>query len=731
MGAACLALLLAGGSGFAGATPEAVRAFEQGRYAEALALAVPFADQESDSADTARLVVAFARLRLGQDATPALDALEARGPRLGVMHDYLRAVTLGAARRCGEAAEAAGVLPPESAFVAVAWHEVAGCYLLTGQFDAAQSAATRVGEAALSDTRKAEAMLLQARITELRGDRKHARDTYRELVVQHPLSAAARHAGERLGELEDAGMRVRPLTPAELLPRAGAERASLFPGRARRTYGAVLARAGASAGVRHAAELALAELDIVDRRYQKALQRAERVLAQSADPELRAHALYLEGDILSRRGEAEAALALYEQATADHPETAFAAEAALSAARLAYGTRQLERARFFCEWLLGAPVTAKAIEVIAGDGLRQPGRSNSALKDQALWMLAWIERRRGGADAVVDSYLAQVSGAGALADAALYWRARLAVDAGNLTDAEVFADMVVQRAPTSYYALAAADLMSRVSPACDVRVGVSAIQDPAAAIPSEMARDLTGAVLLFKHGLVSESQRTIKLLPTGGLALPDRVAAAWLHRRCGNVHLAHVLTRSLADRTADVTDPLLLGLAYPRAYAEIVTQVSAGYGVPSGLIYAVIRQESAFNPRAISPRRARGLMQMIRPTATRMAREAEIDAFRQRHLFEPEIAIQLGTHYLAGLLERYDGNVVAAVAAYHAGETAVDRWMASRGTLDADELIEEIPYASTRGYVKKVLGAFGVYRLLYQEEPGPALLFSANQESPG
>ncbi len=724
----CLSVSLLGGEvdDASSAVAAMVRAFERERYAEAQALAAPLVDQEGEAANTARLIVAFARLRSAQDAVTALAALAARGPSLGAALSYLRASERAHSRRCAEAAQRAGELPPESAFAALAWHEVTECHLASGQLDEAEAAARQVNAVAVGDTRQAEARLLSARLAESRGDRKRARDAYREIAVQHPLSPAARRAGERLDELEVKGMRVRPFTAAELLPRAEAERGALLPGQARRTYLAVLQRPGAEVGPRHVAELALAELDIVDRRYLKAIDRAQRVLKRSRDPELRAQALYLHADVLSRRGEAQAALALYEQATTEFPQAAFAAEAALSAARLAYGTRQLAQAQRFAEWLLRTEAATDGIEVIGGDGLRQPGRSNDALKDQALWLLAWIERRRGGDPVLMDSYLAQIRGDGPLAADALYWRARLAVDAQSFAEAEVFADMVVRRAPASYYALAAADLMSRSLPTCEVRVDLSATEDPVTALPAETARDLLGAVVLFKHGLVSESQRLLKLLPAGKLDLPDRVAAAWLHRRCGNFHLAHVLTRSLADRTTDVSDPLLFALAYPRPYADLVEPVSTSFGVPADLIYAVIRQESAFNPRAVSPRRARGLMQMIRPTATRMAREADLETFRQRHLFEPQVAIQLGAQYLAGLLERYQGNLVAAVAAYHAGETAVDRWLKSRGALEADELVEEIPYASTRGYVKKVLGAYGVYRRLYQGAPDPALWFGAH-----
>src|SRR5690606_32115212 len=131
------------------------------------------------------------------------------------------------------------------------------------------------------------------------------------------------------------------------------------------------------------------------------------------------------------------------------------------------------------------------------------------------------------------------------------------------------------------------------------------------------------------------------------------------------------------------------------------------------LLFAIMREESAFNPKAISPRQARGLMQMIDSTAWRLAKRANIGNFRLHNLFKPQTSVRLGALYVGSLLEMFDGNLVAAVAAYHAGEAAVRRWLKDRPDLPPDEFVEEIPYDSTRSYVKKVLSSYGVYRIVY------------------
>jgi len=86
----------------------------------------------------------------------------------------------------------------------------------------------------------------------------------------------------------------------------------------------------------------------------------------------------------------------------------------------------------------------------------------------------------------------------------------------------------------------------------------------------------------------------------------------------------------------------------------------------------------------------------------------------RERLFEPEVNLTLGTQYLKDLLERYSNNWHKALAAYNAGETAVDRWEQEIVAADIEEFVERIPYAETRGYVKLVLRNHQIYKRLYQ-----------------
>jgi soluble lytic murein transglycosylase len=84
-------------------------------------------------------------------------------------------------------------------------------------------------------------------------------------------------------------------------------------------------------------------------------------------------------------------------------------------------------------------------------------------------------------------------------------------------------------------------------------------------------------------------------------------------------------------------------------------------------------------------------------------------------LFDPEVNLTLGTQYLKELLERYSNNGFKAIAAYNAGEAAVDRWEREIVTDDIEEFVERIPYLETRGYVKLVMRNHRIYKKLYAQ----------------
>jgi soluble lytic murein transglycosylase len=150
---------------------------------------------------------------------------------------------------------------------------------------------------------------------------------------------------------------------------------------------------------------------------------------------------------------------------------------------------------------------------------------------------------------------------------------------------------------------------------------------------------------------------------------------------------------------------------YPRPYAEPVRALEEQHGLPKGILYALMRQESAFDPAAKSPADAVGLLQLIPPTATRVSAELSMP-YDPAALTSPEVSLKLGAHYFAKLLKMFHGSVTIAAAAYNAGPKAVSHWLETGADNDADLWVARIPYDETRNYVARVAGNLARYQWL-------------------
>jgi soluble lytic murein transglycosylase len=167
------------------------------------------------------------------------------------------------------------------------------------------------------------------------------------------------------------------------------------------------------------------------------------------------------------------------------------------------------------------------------------------------------------------------------------------------------------------------------------------------------------------------------------------------------------LALGLFGKFGDVIQELTL----PLRHEDVIRQQAAEKGVDAALIAAVIYSESKFSD-STSSAGARGLMQITPETAKDIERHSGGTTFKLGDLSDPEINIRYGTYRLRELLDRYGGDVVAALAAYNAGPTNVDRWGGS------DLSTEGIPFPETRAYVEDVLDKRDAYREKYAGELG-------------
>lgn len=156
-----------------------------------------------------------------------------------------------------------------------------------------------------------------------------------------------------------------------------------------------------------------------------------------------------------------------------------------------------------------------------------------------------------------------------------------------------------------------------------------------------------------------------------------------------------------------------------------------GWELEKSLVWGVVRQESLFFHRVESSARARGLMQLIPPTARSVARQVK-EAQPSRYLLDlPEYNLKLGQAYLKGLLKQFDGDVVLALISYNAGPHRAVRWgKKRRRSMDGLMFIESIPFTETRHYVKRVLKGVSIYRsqLTARGKEGPKMVLTPVQQ---
>lgn len=152
-----------------------------------------------------------------------------------------------------------------------------------------------------------------------------------------------------------------------------------------------------------------------------------------------------------------------------------------------------------------------------------------------------------------------------------------------------------------------------------------------------------------------------------------------------------------------------LELRYPTPYPRTVEAAVARYGLDKPLVYALMRQESAFAPRARSRVGALGVMQLMPQTAKEAARRLGLPEPTPGGLLRPSENIRIGTAHLGELVQRYGGNRIYALAAYNAGHHRVMAWQPKEGAVPTDVWIANIPFAETREYVQRIL----VYTRIY------------------
>ncbi len=309
----------------------------------------------------------------------------------------------------------------------------------------------------------------------------------------------------------------------------------------------------------------------------------------------------------------------------------------------------------------------------------------------------------------------------------LYWAGHAYQDAGRFDRAEPIYRQVLLGYQNTYYGRRALEHLSQIE---GQKASLAALQtardgiDLSDALVVERVDLQRRIAELYGVGLEKEALAEIDQAASGKSDDAAFLAmAAWIHAD-RNRNLAAFRTLRSAfpfhgSATGDLLPRPIWELLYPLHYWDSVVRYSTERGLNPYLVAALIRQESAFNPKVRSRAGARGLMQILPSTGRVLARQ-ERQRYSASDLYDPEVNIRYGTRYLKDILEAFDGRVDYALASYNAGPHRVKRWTGMDMTIPSEIFIEEIPFDETRAYVKLVLRNEMLYRRLYREAESKA-----------
>ena len=200
--------------------------------------------------------------------------------------------------------------------------------------------------------------------------------------------------------------------------------------------------------------------------------------------------------------------------------------------------------------------------------------------------------------------------------------------------------------------------------------------------------------------------------------VPQRASRARIRRRrLVAVAVLAILGVGVVAGIGRLDDAVREAITLPLRHDDIIRQQARDKQLDASLIAAVIYEESRFRDQT-SHAGARGLMQITPDTADFIAKNSGGFRFEQEDLATPQVNISYGAFYLRYLLDHYDGHEAPAIAAYNAGLTNADRWVADAGGAGEFDPASDIPFPETRAYVGNVLERRGQYRDHYGRELG-------------
>ena len=536
-----------------------------------------------------------------------------------------------------------------------------------------------------------------AKAYQLSGNSQRATTLYRGIYLGDPLSPNAADAKNQM-----ASMNV-PLSAAERKQHADAMFNAKQYNAAEEEYRALQKSSSElSQSDRDALEIYAAVCDL---RLKKLSRQEVEHLPVTGDDSA-ALKIYLQSQLARNMGDTDQHDAFVQQLMAQYPHSRWLEEALYSGGNM-YLIRQED---------------AKAIDQYLALVEHFP---NSIYAPNSHWHAAWLcyrQRRYPDAARLMDEQIVSYPAGGQI-PGALYWRARLYEDVEhNFSQALNYYNKLNASYVNSYYAILARQRIAEIGQRPDVPpaaalASVPEVNDPELTdVLPENDPHLIKARLLANAALNEYIRPELELSDTSSEW--GAFAEAEIYESFGeNTRALQAMKRSkIPFFSLPVKDvPMAYWqLLLPRPYWETLQSDARANGLDPYLVAALIRQESEFNPDAVSRMNAYGLMQLLPSVGKSFAKKDGERHFKTNDLLNPSINLQLGTQDLRKSIDHYGGQVDYALAAYNAGDSPVHQWMAVNNYKDIPEWVESIPYTETRDYVQAILRNRELYRAVYE-----------------
>lgn len=548
---------------------------------------------------------------------------------------------------------------------------------------------------------RAEVELAAGRAYAKAGDAPKAVEALRRIYYGAPLSSVADDAARELQPLEsDAG--IKPATTAERTQRAEL----LLNGRryadAAKEYRALLAGSAPD-------NLAALQLKLAIATYRTGSRGDARKVLEalpSTNDEAGARRLHYLGEIARFDGDEDRFLRVINDFRQQLPSSPWLEESLLSAANFYLLKKDYESAsKFYREMFERFPA----------------GKHSS----YAHWKVAWLSLRQGKDTDARQLFEEQVRRYPASLEAppAIYWRARLAEEEKDVPKARTWYVRLTQRFRNYYYADLSRERLRqlKIEEIADDPVLAGVGPAPATRITSGPAPGddvrLQKSRVLRNGALFEFAVRELEAAAAengGGWATEEMLRVYEEAQRYDKeLQLMKRTVPSYFALELSALPRTYWQALFPRPYWNDLKRYADENGLDPYLVASLIRQESEFNPQAISPANAWGLMQVLPSVGKELAREVKLRGFASEQLLTPQTNLRLGTRYFKALLEKYDGKVEYALAAYNAGTDRVEAWLNAGKYRDTAEFVESIPFTETREYVQAIMRNTTMYKRIY------------------